>query len=1125
MSVQLTKQKSAVTGSFCQYRGQRFYKIEQYHQMANFFMSVVSSSDHWLFISSNGGLTMGRQNAQRAFFPYYTEDKLSDMAHCTGPVTFIREGEHIWQPFAAGSLLTKPQRRTLYKSTLGDQLFFSELQNGLCFEYGWSFSDRLGIVRTVSLTNTGAEKRKLSLLDGLQNILPANVTTDLQTNNSVLLDAYKSTDCIDQNIGIYSLSSRITDLAEPAESLTANTVWHCVKGSAFKPTVSIDSQAPQQFVQQENINTESRVRGQRGGYFLQADIELQPGEQIEWYLVCEVTQDSGDVHALKQLAQREQISDLLAQDIETGNQALKRHLAKVDGLQTTDQELTTVHHQANALFNMMRGGFFEDGYAIEKQDLQKFISVRQTGLMTHDWWQSVPQSTCVIELETLLASCDSVSLKRLVREYLPISFSRRHGDPSRPWNQFSINLKDEAGTSIKDYQGNWRDIFQNWEPLAYSYPKFLPAMISAFLNATSADGYNPYRVTRQGIEWEEPEPDNAWANIGYWSDHQIIYLSKLLELQAQIEPDWFANAIKQERFTYANVPYRIKHFAQLAADPYDSIQFDEALNAQIQQRVRQLGTDGKLLLSAENDVIHTNLIEKLLTLWLAKLSNFVPGGGLWMNTQRPEWNDANNALAGWGLSVVTIAYLHRHLRFMQSILEKQSGKIRLNQAVATWFQETKKRYESLENKTESIAVQTVSELIGAADTYREGLYQNGLPDQFEQIPVAQLTEFLTTVIRVLAATLRASKRDDALYHGYNILHLQGDTIQVEHLPVMLEGQVAMLSANLLDAKESVECLQALRQSDLYREDQHTYTLYPNKTLPEFVNRNQVKAQWLDNISQIQSQLFRDRVLTESSDGHLHFDVSLRNAKDLKIKLHSLNYDHANIEKVEAVWEKTFHHKSFTGRSGSFFGYEGLGSTYWHMVSKLLLAAQENFQMAVAANDRQAETLADIYYDIRAGIGFNKTPTQYGAFPTDPYSHTPETGIARQPGMTGQVKEELITRFGELGLSWKNGVLCIDPLLLKSEEFLSDASVFDYLDTNQSWQSLALSAGSLGFTFAQVPFVYRKAAVDHMQIQVTLRSADVVAVTENWLSTDLSLSLMERRGDIVQVEVQLPIDNA
>jgi hypothetical protein len=46
---------------------------------------------------------------------------------------------------------------------------------------------------------------------------------------------------------------------------------------------------------------------------------------------------------------------------------------------------------------------------------------------------------------------------------------------------------------------------------------------------------------------------------------------------------------------------------------------------------------------------------------LAKVSNFVPGAGFWMNTQRPEWNDANNALAGYGASMVTLCYARRYV--------------------------------------------------------------------------------------------------------------------------------------------------------------------------------------------------------------------------------------------------------------------------------------------------------------------------------------------------------------------------------------------------------------------------------------------------------------------------------
>ena len=56
--------------------GRRFFQIADYDRMAPFFMSVVSDSDHWMFISSNGWLTCGRRNPDSALFPYYTEDKI-----------------------------------------------------------------------------------------------------------------------------------------------------------------------------------------------------------------------------------------------------------------------------------------------------------------------------------------------------------------------------------------------------------------------------------------------------------------------------------------------------------------------------------------------------------------------------------------------------------------------------------------------------------------------------------------------------------------------------------------------------------------------------------------------------------------------------------------------------------------------------------------------------------------------------------------------------------------------------------------------------------------------------------------------------------------------------------------
>ena len=71
-------------------------------------------------------------------------------------------------------------------------------------------------------------------------------------------------------------------------------------------------------------------------------------------------------------------------------------------------------------------------------------------------------------------------------------------------------------------------------------------------------------------------------------------------------------------------------------------------------------------------VLHATLAEKLLTLLLAKLVNFVPEGGIWMNTQRPEWNDANNALVGKGLSVVTLMLFAALHCILQGIVEAEA---------------------------------------------------------------------------------------------------------------------------------------------------------------------------------------------------------------------------------------------------------------------------------------------------------------------------------------------------------------------------------------------------------------------------------------------------------------------
>ena len=52
-------------------------------------MSIVSDANHWMFISSNGGLSAGRKNSDFSLFPYYTDDKITESAETTGSKTII----------------------------------------------------------------------------------------------------------------------------------------------------------------------------------------------------------------------------------------------------------------------------------------------------------------------------------------------------------------------------------------------------------------------------------------------------------------------------------------------------------------------------------------------------------------------------------------------------------------------------------------------------------------------------------------------------------------------------------------------------------------------------------------------------------------------------------------------------------------------------------------------------------------------------------------------------------------------------------------------------------------------------------------------------------------------------
>jgi len=1125
--------------------GEKYYKIENHDKMRPFFMSIVSDSNHWLFISSNGGLTAGRKNAEFALFPYYTDDKITEFADITGSKSIFQiryeDKVLVWEPFSERFNENYNLTRNLYKNFYGNKVIFEEIHNDLqlTFRYQWSSSNVYGFVKKSEIINDSNTDYNITVLDGVQNIMPHGVSSDLQNSTSNLVDAYKRNELhAESGLGIFALSAIIVDKAEPSEALKANIVWSL---GMKNPTYLLSSKQLPAFRKLQKLTGETDIKGEKGAYFISNDLHLAKNSSKDWKIIANVNQNQSQVVQLCELIIHDKtLENQIIEDVELGKQNLIALNASADGLQFTADKLIDTRHFANTLFNIMRGGIFDENYQIGKKDFTQYFAKANSEVFQKNqaFIDILKDEFSYIELLQLIENHEDEDLVRLCTEYLPLKFSRRHGDPSRPWNKFSINTRSEIdGSKILDYEGNWRDIFQNWEALAYAYPNFIEGMIHKFLNASTFDGYNPYRVTKEGFDWEAIEPDNPWSYIGYWGDHQIIYLLKFLEFIEKFHPGKLNSYFEKECFVYAAVPYTIKSYQDILKNPKDTIEYNHDWEKKINAQRRKIGADGALISNNSNEIYHVNFIEKILATVLAKMSNFIPEGGIWMNTQRPEWNDANNALVGNGVSMVTLCYLRRFLKTFQNIIEaSELENIKISNEMVGFYHGIRECLLANENlltgKFNDQERKNILDQLGiAASEYRLHVYQTGFLGKKTMVSVDSLKQFTSVSLAFIDHSIQANQRPDKLYHAYNLMSIEKDKVIVSNLSEMLEGQVAVLSSGYLNANEALQIVDALRKSALYRPDQNSYILYPNKELPKFLEKNNIPKSSIVK-SSLLTKLIADKnnsLVNEDVKGNYHFNGNFHNANDLKAALTQLQKNgeykvlvEKESDEILQIFEDVFNHKAFTGRSGTFFGYEGLGSIYWHMVSKLHLAVQEVIEKAYLDNEDTAviNALALHYDEIGKGIGVHKKPEVYGAFPTDPYSHTPSHRGAQQPGMTGQVKEDVLTRKGELGIKIEEGKLKFQPTLLNKNQFLQQEEVVNFIDLEEKPFSMTLEKGSLAFTVCQVPIIYKVA--DKNQMVVKYENDNTETFSSLTLSHEVSQKIFQRTREVVQVSVSINI---
>ncbi|HEX4894905.1 MAG TPA: hypothetical protein VFV11_01060, partial [Solimonas sp.] len=170
---------TAPRGGFVTEGGETWYRIDGVDRMPPFFMALAGDSDLWAYVSTAGSLTAGRRDAEGAFLPYETVDKIHLRGEHTGPRTWvwIEDGGApvLWQPFVR-AFDRSAGHCSVWKNLSGTRIRFRDdhPSGRLAFEYEWFTAAGLGLVRSARLSAPKGPVR-VRVLDGVLNLIPPGV--------------------------------------------------------------------------------------------------------------------------------------------------------------------------------------------------------------------------------------------------------------------------------------------------------------------------------------------------------------------------------------------------------------------------------------------------------------------------------------------------------------------------------------------------------------------------------------------------------------------------------------------------------------------------------------------------------------------------------------------------------------------------------------------------------------------------------------------------------------------------------------------------------------------------------------------------------------------------------------
>ena len=130
--------------------------------------------------------------------------------------------------------------------------------------------------------------------------------------------------------------------------------------------------------------------------------------------------------------------------------------------------------------------------------------------------------------------------------------------------------------------------------------------------------------------------------------------------------------------------------------------------------------------------------------------------------------------------------------------------------------------------------------------------------------------------------------------------------------------------------------------------------------------------------------------------------------------------------------------------------------------------------------------------------------------------------AQQPGMTGQVKEDILTRMAELGVQTHSGKLVFKPYMLHKNEFVQDSVQTRFVLVDGSIKTLDIKKNSLAFTVCQVPVIYIISEINKIEVLYANGHTNMLNTLE--LTKEISNEIFQRKNTLSEIKVFLTQDN-